>query len=66
MIVSDEVVEPVDVNGDGVFGLWAGLPCDRPLQLRLVGLEEGLDGGVIVGVQSRHLVDRVENELIRL
>jgi hypothetical protein len=33
-------MEPVDVSGDGVFGLLAGLPGDRPDQLRFDGLEE--------------------------
>ena len=37
----DGVIEPVDVSGDGVFGLLPGLPGDRPDQLRLDGLEEG-------------------------
>ena len=37
----DGVIEHVDVSGDGIFGLGAGLPCDRPDQLRLDGLEEG-------------------------
>jgi hypothetical protein len=34
------VMEPVDVSGDGVLGLLAGVPCDRPDQLRLDGLED--------------------------
>jgi hypothetical protein len=33
----DGVVELVDVSGDGVFGLLAGVPGDRPAQLRLAG-----------------------------
>ena len=33
----DWVIEPVDISGDGVFGLSAGLPGDRPDQLRLDG-----------------------------
>lgn len=44
------IKEPVDVSGDGVFGSMAGLPCDRPDQLRLDGLEEGLDHQVVVAV----------------
>jgi hypothetical protein len=39
----DRVIEPVDVSGDGVFGLLAGLPSDRPDQFRLDGLEELTD-----------------------
>ena len=35
-------MEPVDVSGGGVFGLGAGLPCGRPDQFRLDGLEERL------------------------
>jgi hypothetical protein len=31
----DGVMEPVDVSCDGVFSLLAGLPGDRPDQLRL-------------------------------
>jgi hypothetical protein len=38
---SDGVIEPVDISCDGVFGLLAGLPGDRPDQFRLDGLEEG-------------------------
>lgn len=37
----DGVIEPVDVSGDGVFGLMSALPRDWPDQLRLDGLEEG-------------------------
>jgi hypothetical protein len=33
-------MEPVDVSGDGVFGLLAGLQCDWPDQFRLDGFEE--------------------------
>jgi hypothetical protein len=40
MIAPDGVMEPVDVSGDGIFGLLAGLPGDRPDQLRLDGPEE--------------------------
>ena len=29
----DGVMEPVDVSGDGIFGLLARLPCDWPDQL---------------------------------
>ena len=39
----DEVIEPVDVFGDGVFSLLAGLPDDRPNQIGLEGLEERFD-----------------------
>lgn len=28
----DGYIEPVDLSGDGVFGLLAGLPGDRPDQ----------------------------------
>ena len=45
---SDGVIEPVDVSGDGVFSLLAGLPGDWPDQLRLDGLEERLDHRVVV------------------
>jgi putative transposase len=48
----DGVMEPVDVSGDGVFGLLVGLPGDRPDQLRLVGLEERLDHRVVVAVPA--------------
>ena len=49
------VTEPVDVSGDGVFGLLAGLPCDWPDQLRLDGLEERLDHRVIKAISlARH------------
>ena len=44
----DRVIEPVDVSGDWDFGLLAGLPCDRPDQLRLDGLEEGEEDPKIV------------------
>jgi hypothetical protein len=37
---SDGVIEPADVSGDGVICLFAGLPGDRPDQLRFNGLEE--------------------------
>ncbi len=40
MNAADWVIEPVDVSGDGVFRPADGLPCDRPDQLRLDGLEE--------------------------
>ena len=43
----DGVMEPVDVSGDGVFGLLAGLPGDWPDQLRLDGFEERLDHRVV-------------------
>jgi hypothetical protein len=33
-MLHDGVKEPVDVSGDGVFGLLAGLPSDGPDQLR--------------------------------
>lgn len=36
----DGVIEPVDVSGDGVFCLVAGLPRDWPDQLGLDGFEE--------------------------
>ena len=49
---SDGVIEPVDVSGDGVFGLLAGLPCDRPDQFGLDGLEERFDHRVIVAVPA--------------
>ena len=39
----DGVIEPADVSGDGVICLLAGLPGDRPDQLRFNGLEERLD-----------------------
>ena len=37
----DWVIEPVDVPGDGISGLLAGLPGNWPDRLRLDGLEEG-------------------------
>ena len=48
----DGVIEPVDVSGDGVFGLLAGLPCNRPDQLRLDGLEERFHHRVVVAVSA--------------
>ena len=48
----DGVMEPVDVSGDGVFGLLAGLPGDRLDQLRLDGLEERLDHCIVVAVSA--------------
>lgn len=48
----DGVIEPVDVSGDGVFGLLAGLPCDWPDQLRLDGLEERFHHRVVVAVSA--------------
>ena len=48
----DGVIEPVDVSGDGVLGLLAGLPCDLPDQLRLDGLEERFHHRVIVAVPA--------------
>lgn len=37
----DGVIEPVDASGNGVFGLLACLPRERPDQFRLDCLEEG-------------------------
>lgn len=48
----DGVTEPVVVSGDGVFGLLAGLPGDRPDQLRLDGLEERLGHCIVVAVPA--------------
>lgn len=48
----DRVIEPVNVSGDGVFGLLAGLPRDRPDQLRLDGLEERFHHRVVVAVPT--------------
>ena len=48
----DGVIEPVDVSGDGVFSLLAGLPGDRPDQLGLDGLEEGFHHRVVVAVPA--------------
>ena len=48
----DGVIEPVDVSGDGVFGLLAGLPCHRPDQFGLDGLEERFDHRVVVAVPA--------------
>ena len=48
----DGVTKPVDVSGDGVFGLLAGLPGDGPDQLRLDGFEEGLDHCGVVAVPA--------------
>lgn len=46
----DRLVEPIDVSGDGVFGLLTGLPRDRPDQFGFDGFEEGLDHRVVVAV----------------
>lgn len=46
------VIEPVDVSGDGVFGLLAGLPGDRPDQLRPDDLEERLDHCIVVAAPA--------------
>ena len=57
-MLPDGFAEPVDVSGDSVFGLLAGLPwlggsgidpvdqfpAERPDQLRFDGLEEGEEG----------------------
>ena len=43
-MLPDGFAEPVDVSGDSVFELLAGLQCDRPDQLRFDGLEEGEEG----------------------
>lgn len=48
----DGIIEPVDVSGDGVFSLPAGLPCNRPDELRLDGLKERLDHRVIVAIPT--------------
>lgn len=48
----DGVMEPVDVSGDGVSGPLAGLPGDRPDQLRLDGLEERLDHSIVLAVPA--------------
>lgn len=48
----DGVIEPIDVSGDGFFGLSARLPCDRPDKLRFDGLEERLDHRVVVAVSA--------------
>jgi hypothetical protein len=44
------VIEAVDVLEDGGLGLSAGFPGAPPDQLRLDGLEEGLNGGVVIAV----------------
>ena len=48
----DGVIEPVDVSGDGVFGLLAGLPCNWPDQLRLDGLEERFHHRIVLAVSA--------------
>ena len=48
----DGVIEPVDVSGDGVFGLLAGLPGGGSDELRLDGLEEGFHHRVVVAVPA--------------
>jgi hypothetical protein len=48
----DRVIEPADVSGDGVFSLLAGLPRNRPNELRLDGLEERFDHRVVVAVSA--------------
>ena len=55
---SDGVIEPVDISGDGVFGLLAGLPCNRPDQLCLDDLEERFHHRVIVAVTAPTLRDQ--------
>ena len=44
------VIEAVDVLEDGGFGLSAGFPRLAPDALGLDGLEEGLDGGIVIAV----------------
>ena len=48
----DGDIEPVDVSGDGVLGLGAGLPYDRQDQLGLDGLEELFDHRLVVAVPA--------------
>ena len=44
------IAEPVDVLEDGRLGLAARFPSPAPDQLGLDGLEEGLDGRIVVAV----------------
>ena len=44
------VIEAVDVLEDGDFGLATGFPRPAPDQLSLDGLEEGLNGGVVIAI----------------
>ena len=43
-------IEAVDVLEDGGLGLAARVPGPAPDQFSLDGLEEGLDGGVVIAV----------------
>ena len=52
MNAAHKVIEPVDVSGDGIFGLLAGLPSDQPDQFRLDGLKERLDHRVVIAVPA--------------
>ena len=49
-MLPDWVIKSVDVSGDGVFCLFPGMLGNRPDQLRLDGLEEGLDHRIVVAV----------------
>jgi hypothetical protein len=44
------IIEAVDVLKDGGFRLAAGFPRPAPDQLRLNGLEERLDNGVVMTI----------------
>ena len=44
------ILEAVDVLKDGGFRLAAGFPRPAPDQLRLNGLEERLDSGVVMTI----------------
>lgn len=46
----DGVTEPAGVSGDGVICLLAGLPGNRPDQLRFNDLDERLDHRIVVTV----------------
>jgi hypothetical protein len=54
----DGVKEPVDVSGDGVFDLLAGLPRNRSYQLRLDGFEERFNHRVVVAVPAPNRRDQ--------
>lgn len=49
-MTTSRVIEPIDVFKDGHLRLAPCLPGIPPDQFSLDGLEEGLDGGVVVAI----------------
>ena len=49
-MTTPRIVEAVDVLEEGQLGIAAGRPRPAPDEFGLEGLEEGLDGGVVVTV----------------